>query len=411
VLPTLASPADEKPYPRAPALPSAYVRLERARRLAWRSRGRYERAAACRAAGARHGGIGHGAMPDDLARVLPRWWGRGHYVRALRRLAEQPEVAAVCRQNGIAVRTWLAIATNDALDARDGGRIMSTSQAIAAARVNRSEEAVKRARKVSVLVGVAIEVYRGRQLGQIERVALLRRSPGHKQRGLPSVLSLGLFPPQVRRRIAVPEFGRWAQVFPQLTIVDDSFVPLPSFRKVHLKSYLINDSLLQAAGAAVEKEEAPPPQKKRWRPPPGYVFAAELLAERDLQPFLCAVSPSRSAALLLPHSRGGWTPPALAQALRTEADRRRLHVWEPATSPYGALKMLLQSVDVDARAHFTLGVAAEPPAPLTPCGGADCDGHGWIFVADTRGYESARPCPECPPGLRAGRPPSLAGPM
>lgn len=385
-----------------------YARLERVRQLAHASQCRYTRSVECRRQGVRWGGLGHGDMPDELDRLLPRWWSRDHFLRSVAQMAEAPTVVELCRRHGVAPATWLAIVTNDALDAQDGGRRMSTTQTVAAARVQRSTKQVQRARRVAVEAGIYIEIYRARELSMTERIDLLRRRPGHKQRGLASVYALGIFPPKIRRRIAVPDFGRWAKVFPQAVTESTYSVHLPSLGKAALQLNFLDPTLL-AADAAVEQEAAPPPApKKHWKPRDGAFFARSVLSQRVLRPFLSACRPTNAAAMLLPHSRGGWTAEALAQALHAAAVERKLHTWEPARSPYGALKTLLTDIDIDARIHLTgrafPDTSAPTPAPCNgvdhePCGSPECDGYGWLLDDDPQA--PVRPCPHCPPAIRA----------
>ncbi|RQN02028.1 hypothetical protein EHW97_14835 [Aeromicrobium camelliae] len=292
------------------------------------------------------------------------------------------------------------MATNDALDADVAtGRNLRTSQTVAAARVGRSERTIRRARAVSVRLGVLVELYRGRELSGEERLALYDEKPGHGQRGYPNVYAVTVCPTRQRRRITIPRPGRYARVLSQ----SQGFGHLPPLGGVSLESNVIEIFPLADADASREAESAPPTLKRRRRRP-GIGLAYRTLNEPAIAGLLRDVRPGAAAAMFAAHDRGGWTGAALANALRDEADRRHIAPWTNVHSPYGLLKMLLTSVDVDAHAYFTLGIAPDalPIARAAePCGSDDCDGFGWINLT-INGVDHARPCPHCPPEVRRG---------
>ena len=58
--------------------------------------------------------------------------------------------------------------------------------------------------------------------------------------------------------------------------------------------------------------------------------------------------------------------------------------------------------DVDAALYDATPPSHSPTPPsLEPCGGADCDGYGWINSTSDAGYSLTRPCPDCAPAIRS----------
>lgn len=307
-------------------------------------------------------------------------------------LAGQPHVVELCRRAQIAVGTWKAITVNDVLDAdTDTGRNMRTSQVVAASRVQRSTRVIRRARHISVLLGIAVEVYRGRELGRDERMHLVTASPGHQQRGLPNVYAMTVCPPRQRARLSTPHPGAFAQV--------NHFGHLPPYGGLSPTPHLLE--LLPIAPAdAVEDAEPPPAAQPRRRRRTGQALAHELLAHPGMI-LLHGTRPGTIAAMLAAQQGGGWHGLTLADHLLDAARRRGIPTWEAARNPWGLLKTLL--ADVDPIADVVLGTNA-PPTPEKPCGQTACDSHGWINHAG-----SAAKCPHCPPSIRA-TPPELSGP-
>lgn len=308
-------------------------------------------------------------------------------LRVIATLAEQPYVIAACKTAGIAPATWRAIITNDALDADQDGRNMRTSQTVAAARVQRGEKQVQRARSIAVRIGIMAETFRGRELTRDERMTLVREHPGHKQRGLPSVYAFTLWSPRQRARVTTPKAGENAAVVPQ----DQTNVHLPPVGGLSLHSYVLDILTLTAADAA---EGRKPPRRRRSRA--GLGLAVAVLEHPRMAHLLPQVRPGTLAGMLAPYSGGGWNGHDLADALLTEASRRMIPTWSPARSPWGLFKTLLSGIDALADVHNGTGTAYTDP---TPCADPACD-HGWITLTADDGHMYARPCPTCPPSSR-----------
>lgn len=417
VLPTLPSHALARP-PAAPVSPRRAIRTGRAgpsQPEAWSARALHEHLPRARrhtsaslaslrratSAHERRHGMSAPPVPRELLAAVPAWHSRATMERIIRVLTSQPHVAALCREQQIAVDTWAAIAFNDALDADTAtGRGMRTSQAVAAARVGRSERVVRRARAISVRLGIMVELYRGRELSGDERKSLHAQSPGHRQRGLPNHYAMTVCPPRQRARVSTPRAGHHAQVLPHV----EGFGHLPPEGGLSLPSHLLKILTLAAADAS-EKTEPPPAAQHRRPARPGIALAIATMTHPACAWLLGQVRPGRIAGQLAGYQRGGWSSHDLATELTHQARQAGIPTWEPPRSPLGLLKVLLRHIDPHADVHLGTGPAfpgqiAQLEAPTEPCGRSACDGHGWITTTSATGYRSARPCPNCPPAVR-----------
>lgn len=360
---------------------NGYRRLPRARAHSERSLARLRSATRAKE---RRNGLAPARTPAALLQAVPVV--RRRAMRAvIDGLAKQQHVRQVCRSRGIAVETWRAIMLNDLRDADyRTGRNMRTSQVVAAARVNRDPYTVYRARRVSVDLGIMVELYRGRELTRHERLSLITEHPKHRQRGIPNIFAFTLWRLRQRRRISTPSPGMYAQVA--------SFAALPLGGYLAYQSHLGLTALSEAAEAARESvppAAAPSACRKRRRRSPGLSLAIGLLAQPGMYPLLAGVRAGTLTGLLGPYQRGGWSAGDLSRVLLAEADRRGISTMAPARNPWGLLKTLLSGVLPEAMP----GLRSEPE----PCGRPECDGFGWL-----RGHE-AKPCPVCPPSVRTCR--------
>ncbi len=353
----------------------------------------------------RRNGLSAPPPPRDLVAAVPVWHSRATMQRVIRVLAAQPYVQRLCRAQHIAVDTWAAIALNDAVDADTStGRGMRTSQTVAAARVGRSERVVRRARAISVRLGILVELYRGRELSGDERRHLLADSPGHTQRGIPNQYAMTVCPPRQRARVSIPRAGEHAQVLPHI----DGFGHLPPEGGLSLSTHLLE--LLTLAGAdAPDQTEPPPAAQQRRRRSPGLALAVGIHHHPATGWLTHDTRPGRLAAQLTPYAHGGWSSHDLATELHHQARTAGIPTWQPPRSPYGLFKTLLQRIDPHADVHLGTGPAYPNAAPspgtrVEPCGRPECDGHGWITHHDHTGRAtSAAPCPHCPPAARTAR--------
>ena len=363
-------------------------------------------------------GISAGDLPPDLRTVMPRWTSRKAYNALVTALAGTEGLRVLCRDvgTGIAPSTWAAAMLVIAEHADTATGELRASQERIADRLGRSPRTVRRALAVARALGLAVEVYRGRDLGLHERRALVEEHGTHPQRGIPSVWQLGFCPPARRARFSTPRPGRFCSY--------NGFDHLPpkgaSSHSTHLWKLLTTT----AADAARETEAASPPPKPRRRRP-GSALAIELLASPH-QRFILGVSPGRLAGLLAPFQHGGWRGDDLALVLVDEARRRKWDITTPAWAPLAALRILLEHVDPVAdpsnawadlcelcyrspgrRRTLPLGpVSVCPPCwenarhhhEPEPCQHPGCD-HGWITLAEAQDgrHGLVRRCPSCGP--------------
>ncbi len=397
IAPTLTSGRGSRPSAASEQgwVQDSYERLPRARKHTEASLRSLRRATS---APERRGGLSAPPTPDVVLAAVPTWTSRANMLKVIRGLSAQPYVLALCRAAGVSAETWRSIITNDALDADTAtGRGLRTSQTVAAARVGRGEKQVQRARAIAVKLGLMVEVYRARELSKDERLALVAEHPGHKQRGLANVYHVTVCGPRQRDRIAVPAPGNFAQVAPH----SYANVYLPPVGGLTGPTHLLD--ILPMTAADASEEEPPAAAQPRRRRRAGMALAFEVLAHPSLTILLDGVRPGTIAAQLAPFLAGGWHGHALAIALRTEADRLHVVTWEPARNPWALVKVLLTRIDPVADVYHGVGDEQTPAVvtvPSVPCGGPDCDGHGWINYLDERGYGYARRCPSCDPSVR-----------
>ncbi len=415
MLPTIArgrvaSTARRAVSPSAPTSGSwaqdAYERLPRARA---HTPGTLRALRRATSASQRRGGVPTPPTPTELQAAIPTWTSRRSFLRVIRALTRQPYVVQLCRAAGIATDTWAAIIANDAIGADTAtGRGARATQVVAGAIVQRCPKQVQRARKIAIQLGVMVEVYRGRELTKAERLALVAVHPRHQQRGLPSVYHLTVCGPRQRARIGTPRAGEFAPLYPPPI----ANVHLPPVGGLSLLTHL-QKLLPLAAAAAPDEPEPPPAAPHRRKRRPGMALAVDVLAHPTLARVL-DVRPGTLAAQLAPYAAGGWGGRSLAVEVLREIEQLGVPTWEAARSPWGLLKTVLARIDPVADVHLGTGPAYADAAPATgaaatpraallqqPCGGPDCDGHGWINSTDDAGYLTARPCPDCPPRARA----------
>lgn len=394
MLPTLTPQTRKRPDNRPPHVVDRAGQYERRSRTRAHTRGTLDALRRATAAPDRRQGLSKPPAPAGLSAAIPAWSSRRNMLTVLRALARQPHVIALCKTRQVALDTWLAIAINDALDADSNtGRDLQTSQLIAGARVNKSERTVRRARSVSVQLGILIEVYRGRELTRTERLDLIRSSPGHKQRGYPNTYAVTVCPPRQRHRISIPGPGEYAQVNPH----GQRFVHLPPLGGFRTDTHLLEILTFALADAQTEKEPPPAAQPRRKRRP-GLALAHDVCAHPRVRS-LFGVAAGTLAAQLGPYQHGGWQGHQLAAELFRTADLMGINTWEPAHAPHALLKTLLSRIDPVADVHLATGLAPEDEADThyvdphtgevfqtheeaSPCTHPQCDGFGFTKHED-----------------------------
>lgn len=364
-------------------------------------------------------GIDAGAIPGHIRRALPRWTSRRAFLRTVHALAGTETLRTLCAEvgSGIAPTTWVATMTVLVRLADEAGELRASEAQIADV-LGREVRTVRRARAVAAHLGLATEVYRGRNLSYEERMTLVREHGRHPQRGIPSVWQLGMCAPARRARLSTPTAGRWTRL--------RGFDHLPPKGAARSITHLWDLLTTAAADAAREAEAAPPPQRRRR----GSALGIELL---DHQRFIVGVSPGRLAGLLAPWEAGGWRGSDLAVLVIDEARRLGWDPSRPARAPLAALKVILEGIDPVADPttawagelctvcylrpgrvrHLPLGDHSvcptcwehirHPHDETETCTHPGCD-HGWIEVepAQDGWHRLLAKCPACHPGPRTG---------
>ena len=366
-----------------------YARLRRARAHTPRSLRELRQATS---AHRRRYGLRPSPAPAELLASLPVWPGQERMLQLVEAVAARPEVVAMCRKAALSPATFVAIISNDILDADYAtGRGMRTSRVVAAARVGRSKQTVSKARTVAQRAGLAVPCFGARELTYKERMGLLADEPRHEQRGHAMVWAYTLMSRHRRARIAYPRPGCWAEVVPHHHENGD----LPSEAGLGLEELRRLWVTMHAADAAARR---PPPAGQRRRGSPGLVLAHQVLDDQVMQGLL-GVRPGSIAPLLAPWAAAGWQGVRLVEALRAEAAVRGLVWWRPAWSPYGLLKSLLSAIDPYSNGPL---IDRTHVVPAEPCSSPGCDGFGWLEAeVDANGYMSVRQCPACRPASRS----------
>lgn len=344
---------------------------------------------------------------DELRRRLPRWPGRDQMLAIIDQIIDHPAIEKA-RGRKIGRDGLRAIWFNDIIDAAQSGGLLRTSRRHAADRVGYKdgEKTVQKARQIGRYAGLYVELYRGRELTQLERVTLWHGHDRHKQRGFTSIFAVGVFAPRHAEQFTTPKPGQFVRIHMVNPSQVDRATPLPRSGSLFDLPHLLQMVTPTAADAA-RKLKTKEGSTTRRKPRPGLGLAVELLTDPMLARVFAGIRPGRIAGQLKPYEQAGWRAGALTAALRREASTLRVSPWESARSPFGLLKTLLRGVgvipDVDAAVYGVIPQAQPATPPAEPCGRPECDGYGWINTVTDAGHNIARPCPHCPPLVRAGR--------
>ncbi|MDI9915384.1 hypothetical protein [Rhodococcus sp. IEGM 1379] len=120
----------------------------------------------------------------------PIWSGRAQWQHQVRTLLNSPTGTQLCKTNAVSTETAFAVAVTHASFAEGKtGRGITASRETIAASAGVSITAVKRARRVLAVLGVATELVRGRYLRKIESMAA-EAHHGHRQFRAASVWAL-----------------------------------------------------------------------------------------------------------------------------------------------------------------------------------------------------------------------------
>ena len=360
-------------------------------------------------------GIGAGSLPRRARRRLAVWSSRTAYLDLVQALAGTPELRAACRRHEIAVITWCATMTAAALHADGRTGELRAEQGTVAADCNREAKTVQRSLAIAAEFGIALELYRGRELGRDERMALAAEFGRHPQRGIPSVWQLAYIPPLISRRftrLTRHHAGRWIIYLGPGNITGDTSDSLglrpPSpvgaaFRVTHLQ---LPDLHGQRPAASGRRMDAASPRQS-----PGKACdlrrkaaAGALAAQMVLQlPWLAGEAVSRLTPCLTRFATANvpWTAADVIAALTDQGLRRghRLLELDPHqihTRPAIVLAGLLRDLDVDADHPRLVELEAEQRRQARDAAALsipphECD-HGWVQVVDEYGHQAVARC-------------------
>lgn len=363
-------------------------------------------------------GVGPGSLPRRARRRLPVWSSRSSYIDLVQALAGTPELRAACRRHEIAVTTWCAVMTSAAMHADGGTGELRAEKAVVAADCSREAKTVQRSLAIAAEFGIALELYRGRELGRDERMALAAEFGRHPQRGIPSVWQLAYIPPTISRRftrLTRHHAGRWIIYLGShaAAVATDSpglRPPSPlgaAFRVTNLQ--LLNLHGHRPAASGRRKDAASPRPSPRKRADPRRRAATARLAAQVAAglPWLAGEPLSRLTPALMRFATANtpWTGADVLAALADQALRRghRLVDLDPhliQTRPAVVLAGLLRDLDVEADhpglaeldamrrhgepdTHYTHYTQHIPPH--------ECD-QGWVTVVDEHGHEAVARC-------------------
>lgn len=319
----------------------------------------------------------HVEAPAGAYRGVDAWMGRDHWLAVVVPLAiqQRPEVL---RRHGVSpdvMRRWARVKSGYA--AQKSGRRCIVRPVTVASVVGVTERQVQRCNAAARELGLEQLIMEGRMLDVDERSSL--RSLGSRQRGLASEVALTI-PSWLRHLVGsvTPSRGSWAS------------------RNSHLCDPP-HDGLrpIQKDGAPRRRNEKG--VRSRWR---ARSVASELAVRLD---WLAGEARRRLIPPLMRFVTADepWTVDDLVAGIRqVGAGRGEIQPDMIRTRPAILLAGILRRLDPVADHPRLAGPFI--PSDTAPCGGADCDGYGWINGLDDTGRPWAKPCPDCAPAVRRG---------
>ncbi len=284
-----------------------------------------------------------GDPPRRVRRALPRWSCRATYLALVQSVAVTPECAQVCRRHNIAVATWVAAMTAAAIRADTAsGSCRASYEAIATA-IARGTKQVQRAFVVARHFGLALEVYRARELSPLERREMRQQAGTSKnlQAGTTQIWQLAWVPSATAARFSTPCPGRFTMYVSKVHLL-----PLGRVRGHHDLTFT---HLCALKGTTEPASRARPTRKRRRADPRAVSLAADMV--RRL-PWLAGESLGRLAPALHRFATANtpWNAIDVIGALGDHATRtgRTLSALDTAvirTRPAGLLAGLLRGLD------------------------------------------------------------------
>ena len=325
-----------------------------------------------------HRGI-HVQAPDGAYSRIATWTSREHWVTFTvplaiarhREILRKHHVSPAMLREAAKVKSGYA-------DPRTGRRCIVRPKTLASV-LDVDERHVQNINRCLRELGLEVVVLTGRMLTQAERYHCWRA--GSRQRGLATEVAL-----------TTPTFLRRA-----MHRSVDTFTPASGGRR----SQNSCSTSSYPHGLAAEKKGAAPPPRRPKR-------GAAALAARQLArnvatqvPWLASERPGRLTPALMRFATAAtpWTAQDIDAAITTHSIRTgRGHIAADTirTRPAALLASILRELDVAADHPGLPSFTSTPPPPAESCGGADCDGYGWLQLDDGR----VRACPDCSPAVR-----------
>lgn len=319
--------------------------------------------------------------PEGAYGPIPVWSSRLIWVKYTvpRAAAMHP---GVLYEHGVSVDLLCRWAAAKSAYAWTNGRRCVVKPSTLASVLGISERQVQRLNACARDLGLEVVVVLGRMLNQEERWQAHDR--GSRQRGLATETAL-----------TIPRDQRGP--------VDHVTPPRGSYLSAQR-----DDSSLPLGRLTAGKKEAasrPRPRRSRGRTPnPGFRLAQQAI---QAVPWLRHESPWRIAGVLTRFATAPtpWSGTQIAQALAAEdtrLGRPTITADKIKTRPAVVLAAKLRDLDPEID-HPGLHVGPLVATIPVACGHPSCDGHGWLRgeVETTAGYLAVKPCPHCPPAVRA----------
>lgn len=322
----------------------------------------------------------HETAPAGAYSNIPVWHNRQHWAGIVVSMSMllKPGVLARHHVSPTTFRAW-AIAKSGYVQHQASGRRCIVRPDTLASVVGVDERTIQRCNAAARQLGIEVVVMEGRMLTGDERGAI--RAMGSRQRGLATEVAL-----------TIPSWLR--------SPVDRV---TPPKRLLKPEKITLGDTSVKASGQTRGTALRAGASKRQDRDRGRLRSVGSELARR--LPWLAGEGPGRLAPALrrFVTAEAAWTAAQLAAAItRISADRGPIHAGMIRTRPAALLAALLRRLDpIDDHPGPDSPMIPPPPSPLPgPCGGADCDGHGWINGVAASGYRWAHPCPDCPPAIR-----------
>lgn len=320
----------------------------------------------------------HVTAPPGAYAEIRAWNGREHWLTFVVpvAIAVHRDVLRAEQLSPATFRMWALVESGYAQDQRTGRRCIVRPATVASV-MGMHVDVARTCRRVARKLGLQVVVMMGRMLTVEECMGARLR--GSRQRGLSTETALTI-PTVLSSAVesATPTSGKALQ------------------RKSHLKLGSLHGLAADQTEAAARPPRHRGVRRRRRRDQVAFELTRRLSWLSTEQPGRIAPALTRFVDAPTP-----WTAHDITLALEdllTRNNRGPIRIETVRTRPAAVLAALLRQLDplIDHPGIYDVLVYED----LTPCGRSECDGHGWINLAEGL----AAKCPECPPGIRTWRP-------